>query len=93
MVNYIKETINNVLRIERVYDLAGRVVVIGTVVSGKISQGMTSTARDKRFVVERIEVKGAPIDYLLQDETGDLIIYGRGLEKDDFRKGQIQYFE
>jgi len=90
---YVKEKVENTFRVEREYDLAGRIIATGTVVSGKIAQGMTGVVNGKRYVVERIEVNGVPIDYLLQNESGDLVIYGRELNKDDIHKGLLLYLE
>ena len=90
---YVREKMENTFRVTRVYDLAGHVIATGKVVSGRISQGATGVVNNKRFVVERIEVNGAPIDYLLQDETGDLVLHGKDLFKSDIKIGELLYVE
>ena len=94
-VYYVKETYNNAFRIERIYDLAGRIILHGTVTSGRIEPGMSGESNGKRFVIETIEVKNQRIDYLLENETGDLIVKGVKtvkLEEEDFKPGQVLTF-
>ncbi len=90
---YLRKDVENTFRVGKVYDLAGHLIVSGVVVSGKVSQGAICRINGKVSVVERIEVDGAPIDYLLQDEEGDVILYGKDLVKEDVKPGQVLYFE
>ena len=94
-VLYIRESHNNAFRVERVFDIAGRVILHGVVTSGRIEPGMLGEVNGKEYMIESIEVRNQRIDYLLEGEEGDLIIKGMKaakIEEDDFSPGQILTF-
>jgi len=91
-VYYVKEKHDNKFRIERVFDLAGRIILNVSVLEGKIKPGMTGSVNSKEFVIENVEVRNQRIEYLIDGESGDLILKGlkaAKLEEEDFKVGLV----
>ncbi len=82
--------------IEKIYDLAGRLVLHGKVMHGVIKPGIEGKVKGKEFILEHIEKNNKRLEYLEDGDTGDLIIKSRDtlkkIHKEDFDTGKILLF-
>ncbi|MCC7552493.1 hypothetical protein KO317_02395 [Candidatus Micrarchaeota archaeon] len=95
-VYFTKDTEPTKFVIEQIYDLAGRLILHGTVMHGVIKPGIEGKVKGKEFILEHIEQKNIRLDYLEKGETGDLVIKSRDTLKkihpEDFGVGKILLF-
>lgn len=82
--------------IEQIYDLAGRIILHGTVIHGSIKPGIEGKVKGKEFILEHVEQKNKRLESLEEGETGDLVIKSRDTLKkihpEDFGLGKILLF-
>ncbi|MFA5382394.1 MAG: hypothetical protein WC356_04455 [Candidatus Micrarchaeia archaeon] len=95
-IYFTKDTEPSKFKIEKIYDLAGRLILHGTTMHGIIKPGIEGKVKGKEFVLEFIERKNIRLDYLEKNDEGDLVIKSKDtlkkINKEDFNVGQILLF-